>query len=274
MVMDMYLQYYFYPGYHRSIVRIYNLESRLDYTPKAKKRIKEILEGKKTREEYILYFVYNRTSYNNPQTGWDKAAKIMKTREVRSATVLKQLRDSIVETYVIEEAKRDFEAAGIEPDLIKMIGLLEMKECIPVLKQKLAECLQDYQWEEAYRYALARLGDKEQRQYILETMNIQDFLKEDFLYFQDDEMIWRYIDVSYSSGEQVSFDSEGSILATLMTMNNVYPYIKNVPPKFIYPFISHDMALHYQWAKAFYEWLMENKDKIEFDYTGEKEWFW
>jgi hypothetical protein len=239
----------------------------------------EILENKKTKEEYALYFIKWRRYYNNSSLGWDEAAIIMKTREERNATVLKQLRDSIIENRnVFENAKRDFEAARIDPQLIKMIGLLEMKECIPILKQKLAEYIKngsDYSDEEkACRYALARLGDEEQRQYILTTMNIHNFHREDFQYFQDDEIIWRYIDVGYSSGERIAVLSDEYLDATFLTMNDVYPFIKNVPEELKYSIETYPMEEKYVWAKLFYEWLMENRDHLKFDYEGEKEWVW
>ncbi|MDR0604726.1 MAG: hypothetical protein LBG80_10525 [Bacteroidales bacterium] len=278
MLMETFLQYYFYPEHHASLVEIHNSESRFDYTNKAKKRIREILEGKKTKEEYVLHFLRNRTIYNKPQIGWDEAARIMKTREMRNTTVLKQLRDSILETYVVRDSKREFEAARIKPNLIKMIGLLEMTECIPVLKQKLAECVKTgdclYGEEKACRYALARLGDEEQRQYILETMNIHNFARQDFLYFKDDEIIWRYIDVGYLPGEKISVLSDVDLDATLLSMNDVYPFIKNVPPELICPTESYNIEVGGRWAKLFYEWLMENRDHIEFNFEGEKKWFW
>jgi hypothetical protein len=277
ILIELYLRYYFYPGRGYSMANSYNLESRFDYTTKAKKRIVEILEDKKTKEEYILYFTYWRTYYNDPKRGWEEAAIIMKTREERNATALKQLRDSIIENYVAKYVKREFEAARIEPDLIKMIGLLEMKECIPTLKQKLAEYIKNGSYysdeEEACRYALARLGDEEQRQYILATMNINNFSREDFQYFQDDEIIWRYIDVSYLPGERIAVLSDDYLDASLLAMNDVYPFVKNVPQELMCP-TEYNVKIGCQWAKAFYEWLMENREKIEFDYEGEKKWFW
>jgi hypothetical protein len=287
IIMELYLQYYFYPQIGYSFVRSYDLESYFDYTVKAKKRIREILEGKKTKEEYISYFTYNRTYYNDPKIGWDEAAIIMKTREVKDATVLKQLRDSIVETYVVRDAKREFAAAQIKPNLIKMIGLLEMKECIPTLKQKLAEYINNGSYysdeEEACRYALAQLGDEEQRQYILDSLMVHSYFDQngyvqtnfisaaDFSYFQDDEFIWKYIDVNYGSGKMVSGRFSGKIPMDYRIMSEVYPYIKNVPEELKYPDMSHDeREIEQIWPQKLYKWLMENKNCIEFDYEGEK----
>jgi hypothetical protein len=37
------------------------------------------------------------------------------------------------------------------------------------------------------------------------------------------------------------------------------------------------MEEEYKWDKALYKWLMENKNTVKFDYSGEKEmlyWSW
>jgi hypothetical protein len=277
MLMDLFLQYYFYPGWPYSIANSYNLESRFDYTVKAKKRIVEILDNKKTYEEYVLYFMHNRTIYTASTSGWDEAAVIMKKREVKNEAVLKQLRDSIIDEYVAKEAKKDFERKRIDAELIKMIGLLEIKECIPGLKRGFEYCMEnecDFWEKRAYSYALARMGDKEQRQYMLDNlMIVGQFDKKDFLYFQDDEMIWRFIEVNYFSKEPYPILSDLDIPAYLKVMSDVYPYIKNVPKELGYRGLG-PLKNDYEWAKALYEWLMENKDKIEFDYDGEKEFHW
>jgi hypothetical protein len=158
-----------------------------------------------------------------------------------------------------------------------MVGLLNMKECIPALKERLLACPEEeYRIQErAYRYALARLGDKEQRQYILDNfMDIDLFYREDFIYFKDDEMIWKYIETNYFSDTPAYSEFSTPIPTSLATINNIYPYVKNVPKDVEYPSVDTFEKLS-DWSKIFYQWLMTNKENIKFDYDGEKDWsFW
>ncbi|GHV58438.1 hypothetical protein FACS1894182_10750 [Bacteroidia bacterium] len=280
MLMELYLQYYFYPkvNYLYSIVNSYDLDSKKYYTKKAKQRIIEILENKKTKEEFAANLKDSESSLLNSKYHWEEAARIMKKGDVQNAEVLKQIRDSLLNDYILYNARNYFESLQIETELIRMTGLLDMKECIPVLKQNLLLCPEEeYRIrEQAYRYALAWLGDKEQWQYIMDNfMDINLFNKRDFAYFRDDKMIWKYIEVNYHKNEMISIFGDGEgISASLMTMNNIYPYIKNLPKELEYPYLSNDMQDCYNWEKILYKWIMENKDKVKFDYDGEKKWVW
>ena len=287
-LMELYLQYYFYPGrdqiiqvYILNIGQYYYLNNGTSFSNKARQRIKDILENKKTKEEYEAWLQYNKTIPSYISICTKIAKELMKKRGIQNDTIFQQIRDSVYSKYVYDEVKKDLESLQIKPDLIRMIGLLEMKECIPVLKQNLQECLQNERLEErrkAYRYALARLGDKEQRQYILDHLmhignnNHSDekyFDEKDFFYFKDDEMIWRYIDVNYFSKKEIAIFSDYNISASLKTMSNIYPYIKNLPERLTYP-DRRNSEKEEKWAQSLYEWLTANKDTVEFDYEGEK----
>jgi hypothetical protein len=280
ILLELYLQYYFYlHSYDIISESYYDLNEIEVYTKKMKKRIVEILEGKKTGKEYEIFKkFYEISSVEFETVTWELAARLMKEREVKNATVLKQIRDSILDRFIIEGSTRNFAALQAKPSLIKMTGFLGMKECIPILQQQLDSCIENRcidEKEYALRYALARLGDSEQRQYIWNVLiDIKMFDREDFTYFRDDELIWHYIAVNYASGKRISVLSDTYIGADLLTMNNVYPYVKNVPEKLKYSTKIVPMSEEYAWAKLFYEWLMENKDMVEFDYDGEKKWFW
>jgi hypothetical protein len=276
MIMEIYLKYYFYTWNREIYYDYYNEREEIkSFTPRAKKRIIEILEGKKTKEEYEIFEKFYRIlplSYVN--ASWRDAARLMKDRPIRNDTILRQIRDSILNDYIIKDAKQDFEELQIRPSLIRMIGFLGMKECIPVLKQQLAYCIEKQCYKElSYRYALARLGDNEQRQYLWNVaIDIETFWAGDFAYFRDDGLIWHYIDVNYSSGKSVYIFSDSKRPANIMTMNDIYPYIKNLPKELEYS--RTDISGDHKWAKSVYEWLMANRDKIEFDYEGEKKWPW
>jgi hypothetical protein len=97
MLTELYLQYYFHPGAHK-IVNSYDIRSKSYYNKKAKERIKEILEDKKTKEEYNACFLNNKSILLKSKSIWMEASEIMKQRENRSTEILKQIRDSVL-TY-------------------------------------------------------------------------------------------------------------------------------------------------------------------------------
>jgi hypothetical protein len=226
---------------------------------------------------------FEKSIPENISTSEHFAKLLMKEREMQNDTIFQQVRDSIYSKYVNDEARENLESLQIEPDLIRVIGLLEMKECIPVLKKNLQECIQNEcsgEWRKAYRYALARLGDKEQRQYILDNLMGADYFDDDhfdrrsFAYFRDDEMIWRYIEANYFSDKQIGILSDVYIPASLKTMYDVYPYIKNLPQRLAHSVQINSNEEENQWAKSLYEWLMVNKDTVEFDYEAEEVFPW
>ena len=280
LLLEAYLQYYFYPGVNYFFIGIYDFDSHIYYSSIAKKRIKEILEGKKIEAEYEAMVMFSQSAnLKYPERGWREATQIMKTQNIENEKMLQQIRDSLLMEQNIRMAKEYVEGLHIQPGLIKMIGLLDMNECIPTLKENLQTCIENNcpnSQTKAYRYAIAQLGDDEQRQYILDNlMDVFSFSKEDFLYFKDDEMVWRYIDINYGLNESYSIFSDLSIPVYVKAMDAVFPFIKNVPKELDFPGLPV-MKIDDQpkWAKSFYEWLMENRDTIEFDYEGEKEWFW
>ena len=279
-LLETYLQYYFYPGVNHSFIGGDDFSSALYYTPKAKKRTKEILEEKKTEAEYEAEFLFNQSAnLKYPERGLKEAKQIMKKQNIEGEEALKQIRDSLLKAQNIRFAEESVKSLHIQPGLVKMIGLLKMKECMPVLKANLQLCVQENCRDgrvEAYRYALAKLGDEEQRQYILDNlMDVSEFDEKDFIYFRDDEIIWKYVDINYGFGKVYPVDSQGNMPADVKIMDAVYPFVKNVPEELVYvPHKLREMKNFNQWAKSFYEWLMENRDTIEFDYDGEKKWFW
>ena len=243
------------------------------------------MENKKTEEEYKAWLNFEKSIHGNRSTSDYFAKQFIKGREIQNDTIFQQIRDSVYSKHVENGVKKDLESLQIEPALIRMIGLLDMKECIPALKQGLDTSflkLQDRENNEhywrprvaSYRYALARLGDKEQRQYIVDSF-VEEFNHRDFSYFKDDEMIWKYTEVNYHSGKRFFPFSHGEgIPAELKTMSDIYPYVKNVPEELEYPDLKGGMEGDIQWAQLLYEWLTANKDTVEFDYEGEKRFPW
>ena len=280
ILIELYLQYYFYPGTDRIINSYgYDKDRNLYFTEKSKQRLVEILENNKTEEEYKAWLNFEKSLPSSISVSEYLAKELIKKQKIRNDTIIQQIRDSIYTEYVTKDTQKMLESQQIEPDLIRTIGLLDMKECIPILKRNLEENLTTSiqgEPEKSYRYALARLEDKEQRQYILDNfMDIGNFDKEDFLYFKDDGMVWRYIEVNYHSDKRYFPFSHGEgITAGLKTISDIYPLIKNLPDELEHPDFVKSMEAEYKWSESLYEWLMENKESVQFDYDGEKKWFW
>ena len=290
MLLELYLKYYFYP--YRANDNLvdgfyYDLKRKENYTDKSKKRIIEILENNKMQKEFDLWLKYNKNIFTPSYMNLDYAKQIMKKREIQNDTILLQIQDSLLTDRVYTETKTSFELLQIQnPKLILIVGFLDMKECVPIMQKNLQAFIEakqdDYYWMEynyqrAYRFALAKLGDTIQRKYVLDNyMGIRNFDRNLFAYFRDDEMMWKFIEVNYHSPKTIPTDGNGGIQSYLRTMNDVYPFVENVSEYLVFPYMSNDMNEHYKWAKLFYEWLMENKQNIKFNYDGDKseKWFW
>jgi hypothetical protein len=279
-LMDIYLQYYFYPGMRSSLFGT-TIENWINFSKKGKKRLVELLEDKKTDEDYELCLKFCKSTYlnfNYSESLWREASSIMKKGEVQNDTILTQIKDSLLNMRVSNRAKNYLESFKIENKLIRMIGFMDMKECIPIMQRKLQEGVDNDnrgEPEKSYRCALARLGDKEQRQYILDhLMDIEEFDRNDFIYFQDDEMIWKYIAVNYFSDKNIPVFSSVYLPSSFMTINNIYPYIKNLPKELEYPKDDKERKIRFAWAESVYNWLITNKKAVIFDYAGEKDFEW
>ena len=281
-LIELYLQYYFYPESEK-IIYCYPDWDYPYYSKKARNLLAEIVENKKTEKEYDAWLNFEKSLPSNISISEKLAKELMKKWESQNDTVIKQLRDSIYLKRIYDGVEKNLESLQIEPDMIRMIGLLDMNECIPVLKQNLQLCIQNKCHEkqiQAYRYALARLGDKEQFQYIIDHLMNNDysggqvhFHGKDFSYFKNDEMIWKYLEFNFNSGKRI-FDGTMFVPAKLQTMGNVYLYIKNLPKELEYPNFKDGMEGELKWAQSLYEWLIANKDTVEFDYEGEKRIMW
>jgi len=268
-LMELYLTYYFYPVQKKSIVQYVDNNSIVNYSPKAQKEILKILKGEKTKQASDLWLKYYQSfSLKNEQLHRnDTISKELQTQ-------IKQIRDSLSLVFINQRAKEEFESLKISDDLVRMIGLLNMKESIPYLQQELS-AIEDDECrcrERSFRFALARLGDKEQKAYILENfMNYPYFDRDDFSYFQDDDMMWKFIEANYHSEKMVKIMSGLDLRfpSRLVTIFDVYRFLKDVPIELEMPKSEYlNDPSHYQWVKSLYEWLMANKDNVEFDYDG------
>jgi len=276
-LMELYLTYYFYPEQKKSIVQYTDNNSIANYSPKAKKEILRILKGEKPKQTFDLWLKYNQSIPWIYKTldSWGEAEQIMKKREIQNDDVLKQVRDSLLIEYLNHKAKKEFESLKIDDNLIRVIGLLDMKECIPYLQQELSAIKNDKCRERSFRFALARLGDKEQKAYILANfMNYPYFVRDDFAYFRDDDMMWKFIEVNYHSEKMVKVLSEHDwkIPSKLRTILDVYHFLKDVPKELEMQKETENMNECYIWAKSLYEWLIANKDVVEFDYVKGSEY--
>jgi hypothetical protein len=88
-------------------------------------------------------------------------------------------------------------------------------------------------------------------------------------------MTWKYVDINYSSGKFYKIYSEGDkVPASIITMDVICPFIKDLPKELENPAFQLDDDQRYdKWEKKLYEWLMKNRDTIEFNYDGDKIWY-
>jgi hypothetical protein len=266
-----------------------------DYTRAAKKRIFDMLKGKKTQEEYNAEILYQASIPVNVRSFERKVEQTIKRRKIQDEITIKKITDSIYVEEMINYAKGILQEKQLEPDLILMTGFLNMKECIPPLQEKLQEFVtektknnnkQEYgitiktrdlacMEEQACRFALAKLGDKTQYKYILDTFIPTRYFDKKFLsYFRDDKITWKYIDVNYLPNETIQVLTEGAPM-TVYCMDVILPFIKNSPVELHNPFwTSKTEAENYRWAEALHDWLMKNRDSVKFNYDAKEGWFW
>jgi hypothetical protein len=296
-LLELFLKYYFYPGQRVYLISSdYNdLNITNNYTTASRKRIFDILKGEKTQEEYNAEILFQESIPVNVNSFKRAVEQTIKRQKIQDDSIIKKVTDSIYVEDMINYAKDILDEKQIESDLILMIGFLNMKECVPTLGEKLQEIIikttknnRDEEYgvaiktinidhEQAYRFALAKLGDKTQRQYILDTFISTHYFDKKFLsYFRDDSITWKYIDDVYNS--KAEFPNYSSYIpATIYAMDAVCPFIKDLPRELHNPHHQHHiqgMQKYYDWEKALHEWLMKNRDKVTFDYDGKKDWFW
>ena len=284
-LLDLNLEYYFYPdGSDLTNLNFFDLSIRNDYTERAKNRIFKILKDEKTQDEYNAWLLREKSIPENKRICESLAQWVINHKGIKNDTIIEWIKDSVCTEYISSEAKRMLAEEQIQPNLILMTGFLGMKECIPILQKNLqAEIAENKYYKDteiAYRFALAKLGDKEQYRYLLDTFiythsvrSLQKYLS----YFRDDKITWKFIDVSYHSSERIytsSEDHEG-IPSTIFTMDVICPYIKDLPKELNNPHGQpQGMKKYYDWEKRLYEWLMKNRDSIKFNYDINDGWFW
>jgi hypothetical protein len=288
--LELYLKYYFYPGRYEYLINSdYNdLNIINDYTTRAKKRIFDMLKGNKTKEECNAWLLFEKSIPENFNRCKIIARQIVQRRKIQDDTLIKQITDSICVEYMINDVKRTLQEKQIKPNLILMTGFLGMKECVPTLQEKLQKTIATKKEnkekinillttncdnEQAYRFALAKLGDKTQYQYILDTFISTRYFDKKFLsYFRDDKITWKYIDAVYYSKENF-YDGDIYIPAILYTMDAICPYIKDLPKELQFK-RSGTKVGDCKWAETLHEWLIKNRDDVKFDYYGKKDGYW
>jgi hypothetical protein len=193
--------------------------------------------------------------------------------------VLAQVRDSLLTSHINERLVRRF--ASLERQingLIRMTGLLDMQEAVPVLERKLpkvSETIREREREVAIRFALTRLGGEEQRQYVLDNLMYYPlFRRTDFMYFQDEEMMWRYVEVNFYSDKRVSILGDDGVSMSFAVIRDIIPFIKNLPQELELSWSIVGERSQNAWAQSVYDWLMENRDIVEFDFDDNKRWLW
>jgi hypothetical protein len=288
LLLEVFLKYYFYPGQRWYLISPYydDLDIINDYTTAAKKRIFDMLKGKKTQEEYNAQILHRESIPVNVDGFKRDVERTIKTQKIQDESIIKKITDSIYVEKMINSAKKTLQEKQIEPDLILMIGFLNMQECVPALQEKLQELItkktknnkrEEYgvsiitmyiDYEQAYRFALAKLGDKMQYQYILDSFIPTRFFDKKFLsYFRDDSITWKYVDINYSKDETIQTLSDGGgIPMSLYSMDAICPFIKDLPKELEFKLINTEEG-DYKWAESLHEWLIKNKYAVKFNYN-------
>jgi hypothetical protein len=140
------------------------------------------------------------------------------------------------------------------------------------LQAEIAENKYHRNTEIAYRLALAKLGDKEQYQYTLDTIISTEYFTKNFLsYFRDDNITWRYVNANYSSSGSY-YNGDFYVPMRLYTMDAICPFIEDMPKDL--KFKRKTKNEDYKNAETLYEWLIKNRDNIKFNYNVNDGWFW
>jgi len=154
------------------------------------------------------------------------------------------------------------------PLLIKTLGWLDVKECIPILKDMLKDssCSQSKKYKEAIYYALARMGDKEMENQIFQW---RDF---DFIYFKSKEACLAYLNSinetdyedwspEYSEGE---WPQSNSAIDRVIRVTYI---IENFPEHYFEKLkeveSEEDKEKANNLAKQAIQWIIENKDNLQ-----------
>ena len=274
-IIEVSLEHYFYPWQSEIISR-----DTLDYSPKAKILLHEVLQEKDKKENWDKYFnLYVKSNLDNKYRNESYYLKDAKQilGESANSILLNQTADSLwLNSYAIPEAKQALESDKITDRQVRLIGFLEMKECIPDLRKALQEHVSSKQLygegkERALREALVRLGDKEQEDFLIQ--NAAEYLpyevRQDLNYMRSPRVIWGFIDYNRNNtGMTWMFSDEGSIFPMRsMSIWHALAFVKN-PPKEL---ISEDKGLNsieefIQYHERLYEWMVKNKESIEYQF--------
>ena len=277
-LLELFLKYYFYPGQRGYPISsdYSDLNIRNDYTKQAKKRIFNMLEGDKSQEEYAanLLFVKSIPEYMNSCER--RARRVISKQQAPNDTIFEHIKDSFCNEYILNTAKTVLAEEQIQSDIILMAGFLGMKECIPTMQKNLQAEIAENKYhrntEIAYRLALAKLGDKEQYQYTLDTIISTEYFTKNFLsYFRDDNITWRYVNANYSSSGSY-YNGDFYVPMRLYTMDAICPFIEDMPKDL--KFKRKTKNEDYKNAETLYEWLMKNRDSVKFNYDVNDGWFW
>jgi hypothetical protein len=282
-LMEITLDYYFYYGVAGDL-RPY---SKKDYTPKAKKRIKEIIQGVVNKgEEGSLRLLFS----NSPTEDYleREAKKIMRRTELQGEEIFKHLKDSIKKTDTENKINRRLANLTARDGLVIYIGRYNMKEFIPDLRANLSRIPEKHTFY--IRRSLAWMGEEDQVDYIV--MNFANKIGlDDMEHIKSPKLFWKFLETHYRKDiftSEITGPDPVKIPVSTPTIEELIKYVTNLPKRkeFMYDeekLIQYlqkekgtrdfdDDMLRYTYqvrterADKIYEWLMQNKDNVKFNF--------
>jgi len=240
---------------------------RMIYNKKIIRRMVELLKGmsKEEKQINIKSFIESDTANSYNKELVNKLQKKMKitNQEAWKIYIEKKTRyyDSLISKPLCN-TYYDF------PILIKTLGWLDAKECIPYLKTMLKDsnCTQNKKYKEAIYYALARMGNKEIEQKILQW----DYF--DFPYLNSKEAYFAFIntikeadytDWNVSLGDGKWPQSNTAITSIRIAIWNIANFPRNEIKLIDNIFKEEDKEIANMQAKKALQWILDNRDNIQ-----------
>jgi len=234
---------------------------REDYTVDARERLKEIVfKGKNTDELEMLrkYYRLERSSMKSLVLDIDKTSKAI-VKNHKTAGNLQFVKDSIFNYYVdydVNYYKKEFRNERV----IRLIGWLGMKECIPQLENMLISnpYFPSKELTLSIKYTLARLGVTKYEDEILSSEeNIR------YTYLHTEKALYRFLELEYDTVKLRCRVMPCAVKCSwaYFAIREVEEYILNYPKELLINQFESKKTDE-QMARQGYKWIMENKGKL------------
>jgi hypothetical protein len=232
-----------------------------DYNKAAKERLTKIVFKGKTKQEMTINTQYYRIGFSMERLGIENKVQyfLNHNKTNRSEQFIK---DSIYNYYVENDAN-DYNRRFCNSRVIRLIGWLDMKECIPDLEELLISnpYFQKDELNKSIKYTLARLGVIKFEDEILSS-NGHIWYK----YLHTERALFRFLELEYDTAKyqcRISPCMGSKASMAYITMLDVQNYVLNFPKELL----NEDVYANpnEQKAQKGYKWLLENKGNLNLD---------